>query len=193
MFTSIKNYYQALMPELSQHYWDIIEKKFTIREIKKGEFISKPGDIVNHVNFINTGAVRMYSLVDGREFNANFFFENEYISDYESFLTRKPSRIYVAAMEDTQTIDLDYENMQSLYTEYPNFQKVGRLIAEDLFIYISQRSASLLMDSPEDKYLQLVKNNSQILQRVPQYMIASYLGITPEALSRIRSRLAKKV
>lgn len=88
-------------------------------------------------------------------------------------------------------LDLSYDNLQIAYRTYPEFQKFGRLIAEFLFIMVSDRTATLLLKTPEQRYVDFLEKSSDLILRVPQYMIASYLGITPEALSRIRKRLSK--
>lgn len=87
-------------------------------------------------------------------------------------------------------LDLSYDQLQKLYKTHPIFQIFGRLIAEYLFIFISQRTTSLLLLTPEQRYQKLISNNSALLQRIPQYMLASYVGVTPEHLSRIRRKMS---
>lgn len=134
----------------------------------------------------------MYYAVDDREHVAGFFIEDTTFSDYQSFLTRQPSRMYIQALEDTEVIDISYDAAQYLYRHVPEAEKLGRLLAEYLFILLSNRNSSLLLDTPEERYKKLVAQRPYLFQRVPKYMIASYLGITPEVLSRIRARLSKK-
>jgi CRP-like cAMP-binding protein len=129
-------------------------------------------------------------LVEDKEICTGFLIENQYVASYESFLTRKPSTFNIEAIEDTELLDLSYDQLQKLYKTHPIFQIFGRLIAEYLFIFISQRTTSLLLLTPEQRYQKLISNNSALLQRVPQYMLASYVGVTPEHLSRIRRKMS---
>jgi CRP-like cAMP-binding protein len=118
--------------------------------------------------------------------------ENEYLAQYDSFLTRTPSAGNIDALEDCELINLSYDDIQKLYESFPVFERFGRKVAEMLFIMISSQTNRLLTLSPEERYQQLQEEQSYILQRVPQYMIASYIGITPEHLSRLRKRLVTK-
>ncbi|NJM24198.1 MAG: Crp/Fnr family transcriptional regulator [Bacteroidia bacterium] len=117
------------------------------------------------------------------------FFEHEYATDYKSFLSRQPGIGNIQAMEDAEVLQLNYNNMQRLYNQIPAWQKYGRLVAEAIFLQAEDRAKELLLSTPEDMYLRLVHEQSQILDRVPQHLIASYLGIKPESLSRIRKRV----
>jgi CRP-like cAMP-binding protein len=190
MFAQIKNYYKNLLPELAEHEWQAIEKNLTIKRLKKGELLVKEGTICNNVSFINYGLLRFYMLVDGKEVSTGFFIENQYISSYESFLTRQPSHENIEVLEDAEVLELSYNQMQTLYYQYPIYQIFGRKMAEYLFIFVSQRTNALLVLSPEQRYQKLISTNSALLQRVPQYMLASYIGVTPEHLSRIRRKLS---
>ncbi len=192
-FRNIKNYYQNLLPELTDEQWQYFEQFLKIKTLKKNDFLIEAGKTCKHVTYVNKGILRAYNLTDGKEFILAFFIENEYSSEYCSFLTKTPATYYIQAIEDCEVIDLHYDDIQKLYREIPILERFGRFIAENLFIMLSMRNVSLLADSPEERYLKLLKNSqSNLPQRVPQYMIASYLGITPEALSRIRKRIAEK-
>jgi CRP-like cAMP-binding protein len=191
MFQQIESFYKTLVPSLTDDEWSVIEKLFTIKHIKKGDYLIKEGQVCNHVFFINKGLVRIYYTVNGKEISVGFAPVNHYISEYESFLTRKPSIQIIDALADTEAIELSYNHIQNLYHQYPVFQEFGRKIAEHLFIMINQRNTALLALSPEKRYQQMIVN-ANLLQVVPQYMLASYIGITPEHLSRIRKKLSIK-
>ncbi|HPH46369.1 MAG TPA: Crp/Fnr family transcriptional regulator, partial [Chryseolinea sp.] len=111
------------------------------------------------------------------------------ITDYRSFLTQQPSTEYIIALEDAEVIELHYNDMQTLYEKVPSWQKYGRLIAEFLYIKVTERAQSLLFDSPEELYTRLMKERPKVIENMPQRYIASYLGIQPESLSRIRKRM----
>lgn len=190
MYTQINNYFKNLLPEITDDEWQAYQDCLTVRYLKKGDFLLKVDAVCNYVSFINKGMVRFYMLVEDKEICTGFYIENQYVASYESFLTRKPTTFNIEAIEDTELLDLSYDQLQKLYKTHPIFQIFGRLIAEYLFIFISQRTTSLLLLTPEQRYQKLIYNNSALLQRVPQYMLASYIGVTPEHLSRIRRKIS---
>lgn len=189
MFDSLKFFFQQLIPKLDEESWRAFVKLQRVRHYKKGEIINEAGKTNNIVSFIDKGAVMVYNHLDNKKCIYNFFFENEYTGDYESFLTRKPALYGIEAIEDCTLFQLHYKGLQNMYDEYPLFERAGRLVAEGQFLRLTTRNASLLAEKPEERYNNLVTEKPQVIQRVPQYLIASYLGITPEALSRIRKRL----
>ncbi len=188
MFAQIREYYQRLAPEITDEEWEVLENMLTFKSLQKGEFLIKEGEVCNHVSFISSGLLRMYMNSNGLEVSLGFVGTNEYISSYESFLTRSPSLENIDAIENTTLIQLNFDNMQILYNKKPIYQKVGRKIAEQLFIWLNQRSSALLLLTPEQRYDQMIENNPYLLQSVPQYMLATYIGITPRHLSRIRKQ-----
>lgn len=193
MFTQIKTYYKTLIPELTDDSWRKVEEKFTFQYLKKGDLLTRSGEVCKQVSFINRGLLRMFYLVDGKEICTGFAKEADYLAQYDSFLTKQPSSGNIDALEDCELINLSYDNVQTLYVEEPVFQIFGRKIAEMLFIMISSQTNSLLTLTPEERYKAVVDEEPYIIQRVPQYMIASYIGITPEHLSRLRRKMTMKV
>lgn len=189
---NIKAYYQHMLPDMDCADWDICESVLTVRKLKKGDLLQKPGIICNHVSFVNYGLLRMYHDVDGKEKVSGFYKEGDYTGDYQSFLMREPSRIYLQALEDTEVVDLTYDDLQMIYKKIPGANLIGRLIAEELFKDMCRRSTNQVTESIDAQYAALVNDMPWLVQRVPQYMIASYLGVTPEALSRIKARSGKK-
>ena len=174
---------------LSEIEWRGFRDALTRRFLKKGEFLSQAGEICSHVSFINRGSFRVFIEVNDQEINKHFFFEHEFATDYCSFLTRSPGLLNIKALEDVELMELNYEKVQGLYEEFPVWQKFGRLIAESLYIQVAKRTQELLLRTPEEMYLKLIEEQSPIIARIPQHYIASYLGIQPETLSRIRKRI----
>jgi CRP-like cAMP-binding protein len=192
MFEAIKAYYHRLVPKLSEPEWEALEQCLVVKQIKKGEFLVKAGQVCNYVSFINSGLVRLYYTVDGKDISIGFARSGDYTSEYESFLMRRPAAQNIEALTDCEVIHLGYNEMQGLYKQHPNYQEFGRKIAEFLFIMLNQRNTALLVMSPEDRYRQMIHSNPELLQVVPQYMLASYIGVTPEHLSRIRKKISAK-
>ena len=190
MFGLIKTYYQQLVPGLTEEDWQAMEQKLSVQTLAKGTPLIRNGDICRQVSFINKGLLRLFYLSDGKEVATGFVPENNYVSCYASFLTGQPSAENIDALEDCELINLSFTDMQTLYNTRPVFERFGRKIAEQLFILIASQTTRLLTLSPEERYQHVMKHQSYIIQRVPQYMIASYIGITPEHLSRIRKKIA---
>jgi CRP-like cAMP-binding protein len=127
---------------------------------------------------------------DGKEVIDEFSLDNEFITDYKSFLTRTPADKDVRCLEKSSLLIISYEDLQDLYAEHPRFERIGRLMAEALFINWQDKAKSLLLDDAETRYLKLTSGRPDLVQRVPQYLIASYLGVSPETLSRIRKKIS---
>lgn len=192
MFDQIRNYYRNMIPQLQEDEWESLQNRLTVQHLKKGELLTRNGEICKQVSFINKGLMRMFYLVEGKEISTGFMPEHNYLAQYDSFLTRQPSAGNIDALEDCELLNLSYDNMQALYNEKPIFQLCGRKIAELLFIMISSQTNSLLTLTPEERYKNVLEKQPFIIQRVPQYMIASYIGITPEHLSRLRKKMTAK-
>lgn len=186
----INQYFQLIGHALSEKALLDFVGCLAVKHYKKGSQLAQEGMTNSTVCFIEKGAVLIYNTVDGRKNVYNFFFENEFTGDYESFLTRKPAKYSMEAIEDTIAYNLHYNDMQRMYDKHLEFNKVGRFVAEAQFLRLTQRNTSLLSEKPEERYLNLITEKPQVLQRVPQYYVASYLGITPEALSRVRKRIS---
>lgn len=184
--------YMTKMVDLEEEAWFAMKEKLELQTFNKKDLIVKQGRTCNKVYFICKGAARMYFVLDGVENNTYFSFENEWISSYSSFLTNTPSTIYIEAMKPTQVLALSYDDLHSLYDKFRTAERFGRLIAEYLYTCLEARAYSLLINTPEERYIEALNNNSVLFERVSQRYIASYLGIAPESLSRIRKRLMGK-
>jgi CRP-like cAMP-binding protein len=187
-YTPLREFASQLV-DFSESEWCAYRDLLTRRFLRKGEFLMQADEVCNHVSFINSGSLRVFIEVRDQEISKHFFFEHEYASDYASFLTRKPGLLNIKALEDCEVIELSYEKVQMLYKLFPVWQKYGRLIAENLFIMMSRRAQELLLRTPEEIYIRLIEEQSPIIARIPQHYIASYIGIQPESLSRIRKRI----
>lgn len=159
----------------------------------KKDFLLRQGEICKHVMYLNKGALSYFIEQDGKEVIHEFFFDDCWITDYGSFLSHTPSHNNIVVLEDAEVFMFEYDAIQKLYDKSKNFERFGRLIAEYIFVENERNLVALSTKSPEERYMQLIKERPQLFQRVPQYMIASFLNITPEALSRIRKRSSKAV
>lgn len=187
--------YDQILKRLSQFVsldkseQDYFVTKLIVKECKKKELILKEGEVCKYAYFINKGCMRYYYNVEGEENTAQFFFENGWYTDYESFLTGKKTKQNIEALEKTQLISLSATDLQQLFIEIPKFERFGRLMAENAFLGIRQRVEMLENQTAEERYLTLIKERPKVFERIPQHYIASYLGIKPPSLSRIRKRI----
>ncbi len=159
------------------------------RSFKKKAILSDDDKFIDEVYFIEKGILRVKIVdLEGREHTTHFAIENQFIADYNAFLTQKKSRYQLEAMEDTEVIVLPRKAIEWGYENMAEGQKLGRLIAEYYFVYLDTRIQHLYTLSPIDRYNLMSEIFPDIHNRVPQHMIASYLGITPIHLSRIKRK-----
>lgn len=188
MYEQVRNYLSRFV-NLTEEELTHFTRKMTPRKLRRKEVLLQEGDISHSVAFINKGCVRYYYLVDGEEHTGQFFFENSFVTDYESFIREEPSRQNIDALEKSELLLLTKTNLYQLYNENPKFERFGRLMAENAYLGLRRRNNELLNLNPEERYLQLIKQRPKVIERIPQHYIASYLGIQPESLSRIRKRI----
>jgi CRP/FNR family transcriptional regulator, anaerobic regulatory protein len=174
---------------LSEAAFTAFRDKLTVRELPRKQFLLLPGEVCRFVAFINKGCLRYYYHADGEERTGQFFFENSWYTDYESFLTGQPSRQTIQALESTQLLLIPKTALYQLYDHFPSIERFGRLMAEQAYLGSRKNNVAFLTESPEERYLHLIANRPKVIERVPLRYIASYLGIQPESLSRIRKRL----
>ena len=165
---------------------------FRPRRARAGDHLVRAGQVCRSITFVESGLLRYYYLVNGKEVTGNFFFESSFVGAFASFISQSPSKQFVDCLEDCVLWQATHEQLEQLYATVPALEKFGRKMAESLFVHAQNRTASLLLDTPDQRYANLLRNRPKVLQRVPQYMIASYLGFTPETLSRIRKRFAEQ-
>lgn len=164
---------------------------FSSHAVKKGEFLLKEGRVCTHLTYINQGLFRTYLLQDGKERVRQFMAENGFAVDIGSFLAQKPSPFFIEALEDSLILKIDFSSLNGLFEGSFHFMKLGKLMADQAAINLIRRSVSLIKDNAKTRYLDLVRERPELLQRSPLFMIASYLGVTPEALSRIRKEISQ--
>ncbi len=170
----------------------IFLSRFEPMSLKKNDYFIREGQISRKVGFIVKGSMLCSYNKNGEEIIDEFSLDKEFITDYFSFLTNSPAEKNVKCLEDTELIVINYDDMQMLYTQNSIFEKVGRLMAEALFMNWQQKAKSLMLDNAEVRYLKLITRRPDLPQRVPQYLIASYLNVKPETLSRIRKKIISK-
>jgi CRP-like cAMP-binding protein len=177
---------------LSDKDREIICNLFHKKTFKKGSYLLDEGSVCRYVIFIETGLVRYYINSDGVEQTNYFNKEGEFVCNYLSFLPQIPSDVNIQALEDTTVYVISFKDIQQLYKEVEHGERFGRLAIEQVFVNIISQVKSLYTDTPDMRYQKFISGYQSIAQRIPQYYIASYVGIKPQSLSRIRKRLAGK-
>jgi len=166
--------------------------KFEPRSIKKKTNLLPIGSVAREVYFIISGCMRNYYEKDGEDISAYFFTEGTFAGAYDSFASQQPSRYAIEALEDCEVLVISYQHYQDLFIESPKMNELMRKILEERFIALHQLYTSLILNSPEERYLNLLHERPELLNRIPQHQIATFLGITKVSLSRIKNRVAKK-
>jgi len=185
------NYFQKIT-SLTSDESKILSESMVVNNLKKGSFLIKEGEYENDSFFVIEGLVRQYKIVDGDEITTNFFTEEQWIINFESIEGKSISKYNLLCTEDTTVVIGDEEKAQKLFKQFPKFERVSRQIMETVFREQQEQMVSYLTDKPEKRYLKLLATRPDIFQRVAQYDIASYIGVKPESLSRIRKKLAQK-
>lgn len=178
--------------EVNEDEERFIGNVFRVKDFAKGEHFLLAGDICYEAAFIESGVFRFYINTDERDATYYFAAENEFICDYPSFLPQRPSSINIQALESAEIQAICFNDLQRFYREINFGERFGRLIAEEIFVDSIQQLASFYQDKPAVRYQNFVHRFPQLVQRLPQYYIASYVGIEPQSLSRIRRRFLSK-
>jgi len=182
-------YYIQKWVDISEAEEKMILDAFEPIAIKKRKDLLAAGEVCRYVYFITSGAIRSYHVDEkGVEHIFQLRLENSWISDLESFFSRKPSNYYIESIEESTLLRISYERLEALYDEVPKLERYFRILFQRAYINALQRLNSTMWDTAEERYNEMIRENCTILQRVPQTYIASYLGITPESLSRIRKK-----
>jgi len=183
----VRKYFEAITP-LTDEEWKDLEGRLKQKKVSKRTMLLEVGNKCNFVAIILSGSFRFLYTKEGEEKVTAFFFAGDFLSNYRSFLTDTPSDHAIEALQDGEVVKLYKRDLVELFGKYKAFERIGRLVAERVYLTVSKRLDSFLFETPEERYADLLKRNSRLLQDIPQYMLASYLGIQPESLSRIRKR-----
>lgn len=179
--------------KLTEEEKKLFSSCFKEEKIKKRQFIVQPNFTTKHRNYVYKGAFRAYVVADeGQDHTINFAIDDWWITDYNSYIFQQPATMFVVALEDSIILQLDYEKEQELKLQNHKFETFFRIMAERGLAAQQRRIISNLTQTAEERYETFSNKYPQIVQRVPQYALASYLGMTTEFLSRIRNKRVSK-
>lgn len=184
----IRKYFEKTV-ELTDKDWQVFSSKLIKRTFPKKYLLLKRGQVENYLSFIETGILRFYIPKEENDLTFAFIFSNSFVNGYDSFLTRAPSTYQIETLTNTTLWQLTYNDLQLIYRETDIGNEIGRKASEDLFLKKSKRELSLLNETAEQRYLNLFTEQPHLIKQIPLKYIASYIGITPQALSRIRKRI----
>lgn len=170
----------------------LLQSKFKPKKLRKRQYFLQEGDVCKYMGFIVKGSTRMFTVDEkGHEHILRFGLESWWVGDYESYHLLTPSRYHIEALEDTELLLVTYEQIQEMITSIPAFDATIRAMDKQNVIANAKRMHAAISLTAEERYEELAKTYPIFLQRFPQNMIASYLGISPETLSRIRKNALK--
>jgi CRP-like cAMP-binding protein len=167
---------------------DLLRQWFVPETVPKGGFFLRPGEVSRKMGFVLQGVFHYFENGDGQRLTYYFGREQDFIGDYESFFSAQPASHGIQALEEARLLTISADNLQRLYREVREGERLGRLVAETLFVDVVRQLTSFYQDSPAQRYARFVRTYPDLQQRIPQYYIASYVGVKPQSLSRIRSR-----
>ncbi len=186
------DYFNNIIP-LDSDEKDLVSTHFVPRKYRKRQYVLQEGDICTKFNFVVSGCLRMYKMDEkGNAHVIQFATENWWIIDLGSFHSKRPSELNIEAIEDTSVLQISYENLIALYIQSLKFNRVFRVLIENSYVTLQKRMLQNISSTAEERYQGFIETYPQLVNRLPQVQIASFLGITPEFLSRLRKKLNKQ-
>lgn len=184
MYDFIKDTFQ-LQDEECDHLLSISKKRY----VKSGEEILRPGNKVNRMFFIEEGLVRGYRIIDGEDITHHFFLEGWFGTDYESFLSNVVGELFMESMVDSTVYEFNKKSFLDLCDQSININKIRTAIAEKAYLHMVNRMKDFQIKDLKERYLNLIERNPRLFNLIPQKHIASYLGVAPQSLSRVKKDL----
>ena len=169
--------------------WQFFSSKLQEVKLEKNTTLLKTGKVENYLSFISKGIIRLYIPKVESDLTFGFLFENEFVTGYDSFLSQMPSEYQIETLTESILWRISKKDLEEVYERTNNGNIIGRKMAENMFLIKSKREISLLSRTAEERYLNLFIDRPKLLQQIPLKYIASYIGVTPQALSRIRKRI----
>lgn len=184
--------FMAQFGELTAEEQQQIADNLIVEAYPKGKLLVKAGDVCRYCYFVLEGCLRQYKLADDAEITIQFYTEREAAVDFNSYVNQVKSESYLVCMEDTIVIEGNLEQETDMYERFPKLQQITRAMMEQDFGKMQEQFSRFIASNAEERYVYLLNNRPDLLQRVPLQYLASYIGVTPESLSRIRKRIQSR-
>ena len=178
--------------EVNDHEIEVIQRLFVEETFKRNAKLLSEGEVCRKLFFIAKGIVRFSKLRDGEDRTYVFRVEGSFFHDLESFLQKAPAKSTITTIEPATILSITYENLQVFYNELRYGDRFGRLATEQVFIQLVNLLTTFNAETPEERYVRFIMNHKPFIQRIPQHYIASHIGVTPQALCRIKKKLLDK-
>ncbi|RDB02555.1 Crp/Fnr family transcriptional regulator [Runella aurantiaca] len=184
------DHFESYLP-FDENEKELLQGRVTHRSVKRRYFILQEGFTCKHYTFVVEGCFRMFAVdTKGNEHNIKFTIENDWISDIGSFHSDKPSKLYIEAIEPAVILQIEQQDLYFLYTHIPKLNQILRVIVEDKYVELQNRVLQNISSTALERYLAFQEQYPTLSRRLPNTQIASYLGITPEFLSKLRKDIA---
>lgn len=192
-WVAMRAVFEHVVP-LPDPVWQAVLEVAQFTRFTKKQILLEPGQVCDRMILIHQGAMRLYRLPDGLDITYFFFFPQAlaFATDFASFTTDVPSQYYLECIDDCQVTIFYRSDIYAVYERYPQMQKFGRLMAEQAYRMMDRRMSHFQFHDLQTRYLAMLEEESTLLQRVPQHLLATYLGVTPESLSRIKQRVTRQ-
>ena len=186
------NAVRTLCPNVSHTALNYLKSGLRVVELQPKHFFIHANVIQQEIGFVFQGLIRAFYIDNqGNEITVNFVQENRYATRYTAFITRTPGKYYFQCIEPTILVNLSYDHIQTGYDKFPDIERYGRLIAEEVLKFQQKRIENFLFDTAEQRYLDFIKENPDLFNRVSLSHLSSFLGMERQTLTRIRQKLAK--
>ena len=189
--------YQVLKESFQEHVsltdeeWEMCKNNFRPKRMLKRQFLLQEGDVCRELAFVEKGALYSYTVDSkGNQHVIRFAFEGWWMANLQSFFTGNPTTLNIEVLEDSELLMLDRKNHEKLLDEIPAYERYHRIIVQNAYVALQQRAENALGLTAEEKYSRLIEQNPEFMNRVPLNLVASYLGMSPETLSRVRSNFS---
>ncbi|QSE98285.1 Crp/Fnr family transcriptional regulator [Fulvivirga lutea] len=188
IYTALKKRIETFT-QLSEAEWHDFSSKWRVKKFAKDEFVLKAGQVEGYFYFVFEGCHRLFGDRDGEEINVGFSYNNEFSGVYDSFLAQQPSEAYLQSISESVTLRISYDDLMQQFDKYKSIERWGRKFNAEMLILMAKRQVESRSYSAEEKYTRLMNQSPHIFQIVPLKHLASYLGMTPETLSRLRKKV----
>lgn len=190
-FDTVLNSVKSLCPKVTKDELEYLQSGLTVTELRSKHFYIHANTVQKEIGFVFSGLLRAFYVdKDGKEISVNFIKEGRYATHYSALITQTPCKYYFQCIEPSIIVNLPYKHIQDGYNKFPNLERYGRLVAEEVLKMQQRRIESLLFENAETRYLDFIKENLDLFNRVSLSNLASFLGIERQSLTRIRKKLA---